>query len=59
MRAVASLPRRERSLIMLTYFEQRSAVEVARIQGCPVGTVTRLLSRARRRLRGRLMESPR
>ena len=59
MQAIASLPRRQRTLVMLTYFEQRTAAQIARIQGCPVGTVTRLLSRARRRLRQRLEEQQR
>jgi len=57
MRAVAGLPKRMRTLVLMTYFEDRTAAEIAQIQGCPVGTVTALLSRARRRLANRLKES--
>lgn len=57
MAAVARLPKRMQALVLMTYFEDRSAAEIARIQGCPVGTVTALLSRARRRLAGCLQES--
>ena len=56
MRAIVAMPQRLRTLLLMTYFEQRSAAEIARIQGCPVGTVTKLLSRARGRLRKRLQE---
>lgn len=50
MRAVVALPPRMRALVMMAYFEDRSAAEIAHLQDCPVGTVTKLLSRARRRL---------
>ncbi len=56
MRAILSMPERLRMLVLMTYFEQRTAAEIARIQGCPVGTVTKLLSRARGRLRKHLEE---
>ena len=56
MRAVLSLPERMQTLVLMTYFQQRTAAEIAQIQGCPVGTVTKLLSRARDRLRQRLQE---
>ena len=59
MRAILSMPERLRTLVLMTYFEQRTAAEIARIQGCAVGTVTKLLSRARRRLRKRLEEQKR
>ncbi len=56
MRAIHALPERLRTIILMTYFEQRTADEIAQIQGCRVGTVTKLLSRARRRIRHRLEE---
>lgn len=56
MRAILTMPERLRTLVLMTYFEQRSAAEIARIQDCPIGTVTKLLSRARGRLRKRLQE---
>lgn len=56
MRAIACLPKRMQTLVLMTYFEERTAADIAQIQGCPVGTVTALLSRARRRLAKRLQE---
>jgi RNA polymerase sigma-70 factor, ECF subfamily len=55
-RAIMSLPARQRTLVLMMYFERRTAAEIAHIQGCPVGTVTKLLSRARRRLRKEIEE---
>ena len=56
-RAIMSLPTRQRTLVLMMYFERRTAAEIAEIQGCPIGTVTKLLSRARRRLRKKIEES--
>jgi len=56
MRAIMALPARQRTLVLMTYFERHTAAEVAEIQACPVGTVTKLLSRARGRLRRELEE---
>jgi RNA polymerase sigma-70 factor (ECF subfamily) len=49
--AVASLPEHERVVVMLRYFENHEVAEIAIILGRPVGTVTKQLSRAHRRLR--------
>ncbi len=49
--AVASLTRREREVIMLTYWEQLPADEVAEVLGCAAGSVWTALSRGRAKLR--------
>jgi len=48
---VARLPDHERVLIGLRYFDGHSMAEIAGITGRPIGTVTKQLSRATRRLR--------
>jgi RNA polymerase sigma-70 factor (ECF subfamily) len=49
--AVIKLPQGERQVIMLRYFSCHSVKEVADILGRSVGTVTKQLSRAHKRLR--------
>jgi RNA polymerase sigma-70 factor (ECF subfamily) len=44
---VAALPERLRRVLLLYYFEERSVEEVARMLGCPEGTVKTQLFRAR------------
>ncbi|QDT04098.1 ECF RNA polymerase sigma-E factor [Rubripirellula lacrimiformis] len=44
------LPDQERIAIALKHFEGHSAQEIADMLGCPVGTITKQLSRARQRL---------
>ena len=48
---VIKLPKGERQVVMLRYFSGRSVKEVADILGRSVGTVTKQLSRAHKRLR--------
>lgn len=54
--AVVRLPKAERDVVMLRYFSQNSVADVAEILGRGVGTVTKQLSRAHRRLRSILTE---
>ena len=53
---VAQLPEHEQSVVTLYYFEGHDVRAISGIIGCPVGTVTTRLSRARERLRGWLKE---
>ena len=54
--AVMSLPDQERRVIMLRYFDGHSVSSIATITGRPVGTATKQLSRAYKRLRNILLE---
>jgi RNA polymerase sigma-70 factor (ECF subfamily) len=49
--AVVKLPESERQVVMLRYFSGHSVRDVAAILGRSVGTVTKQLSRAHKRLR--------
>jgi RNA polymerase sigma-70 factor (ECF subfamily) len=49
--AVTRLPEHERVVVVLHYFQEHSVQAVAQLTGRPVGTVTKQLSRALRRLR--------
>jgi len=49
--AVAALPTRERDVLVLRFYVDRSVRETARILGCPEGTVKTLTHRAVGRLR--------
>ena len=49
--AVMKLPKVEKQVVMLHYFDQNGVRDVAKIVGRSVGTVTKQLSRARIRLR--------
>jgi len=48
--AVMRLPKHERVVVMLRYFDDRSVATISEMTGRPVGTVTMQLSRARARL---------
>jgi len=49
--AVVKLPKAEKQVVMLRYFSDNSVKDVAKIAGRSVGTVTKQLSRAHKRLR--------
>lgn len=51
VRLVEALPRAQREVVTLFYFEDRSVDEVARVLGLPAGTVKTHLHRARAALR--------
>ena len=55
--AVVRLPKAERQVIMLRYFSGHSVKDVADVAGRSVGTVTKQLSRAHKRLRNILERS--
>jgi RNA polymerase sigma-70 factor (ECF subfamily) len=55
--AVVKLPEAERQVVMLRYFAGHSVSEVAEAVGRSIGTVTKQLSRAHKRLRKILKES--
>lgn len=55
--AVLRLPESEKQVIMLRYFARHSVRDVADIVGRSVGTVTKQLSRAHKRLR-KILERP-
>jgi RNA polymerase sigma-70 factor (ECF subfamily) len=55
--AVLKLPESEKQVVMLRYFSGQSVRDVAEILGRSVGTVTKQLSRAHKRLRNILKES--
>lgn len=50
-RALRALSPEQRAVVELTYFEGLSYPEIARIAGCPVGTVKSRMFHARRKLR--------
>jgi RNA polymerase sigma-70 factor (ECF subfamily) len=52
LRALASLPEEQQSILVLVGVEDLSYAEAASIVGVPVGTIMSRLSRARERLRG-------
>jgi RNA polymerase sigma-70 factor, ECF subfamily len=52
LRALASLPEEQQSVLVLIGVEDLSYAEAASIAGVPVGTIMSRLSRARERLRG-------
>lgn len=51
LRALATLPRRARAVLVLRYFEDMTEAQIAAALGCSVGTVKSSLSRALARLR--------
>jgi RNA polymerase sigma-70 factor (sigma-E family) len=48
---LARLPRRQRAVLVLRYYERLTDVEIAEVLGCPAGTVRSLASRALAALR--------
>lgn len=54
---VIKLPKVEKQVVMLRYFGDNSVKDVAKIVGRSVGTVTKQLSRAHKRLRNVLSET--
>ena len=57
-REIARLPEHERIVVVMRYMDGCSVKDIADATGRPVGTVTKQLSRAIERLRGRLVETP-
>lgn len=55
-RAVAALPRRQRTALVLRYHADLPIQQVAMLMGCSPGTVKSLTNRAVTRLRARLVE---
>src|SRR5262249_19548082 len=51
---LATLPRQQRAVLVLRFYEDRTEVQVAEILGCSVGTVKRTGFRALTRLRAAL-----
>jgi RNA polymerase sigma-70 factor (sigma-E family) len=51
LRALASLPQRQRTVLVLRYWEDLSEIEIANMLGCSVGTVKSQASRGLARLR--------
>ena len=51
LRALSTLPRTQRAVLVLRYFEDRPVKEVAEMLGIPVGTVTSHTSRGLKALR--------
>jgi RNA polymerase sigma-70 factor (ECF subfamily) len=57
--ALEELPEEHRLVVVLADIEELSYKEIAEVLGCPIGTVMSRLHRARRTLRGRLLEHAR
>jgi RNA polymerase sigma-70 factor (sigma-E family) len=55
---VQTLPRRQRAVIVLRYYEDLSEAETARVLGISVGTVKSQASRAIAAMRSRVQENP-
>lgn len=54
---LAGLPRRQRAVLVLRYYEDLPDAEIADVLGCAVGTVRASISRALSTLRARLVET--
>jgi len=57
-RLLAALPRQQRAVVVLRYYEDLSERDIADALGCSPGSVKRHASRALATLRGRLSEVP-
>jgi RNA polymerase sigma factor (sigma-70 family) len=57
LETVQKLPETERQVVMLRYFGPHSVAELAAVLNRGIGTVTKQLSRAHRRLKTKLQES--
>lgn len=57
LQLIEKLPQHESLVVMLKYFDRRSAGDIAEMTGQTVGTVTKKLTRARERLRNWLEEN--
>ena len=57
LETIQRLPKPERQVVMLRYFGPHTVRDLASVVGRSVGTVTKQLSRAHKRLRSRLQES--
>ena len=57
-RLLATLPRQQRAVLVLRFYEDLTEVEIARVLGCAVGTVKSNSSRALARLRASLPGTP-
>jgi RNA polymerase sigma-70 factor (ECF subfamily) len=55
--ALSRLPETQRIVVTLHYLQGQDVAEIAAASGCPVGTVTKQLTRARQRLRTLLKEA--
>jgi RNA polymerase sigma factor (sigma-70 family) len=56
LRALAGLPQRQRTALVLRYFDDLDAAEIAAILGCSAGTVRSHLSRGLASLRAAIGE---
>ena len=56
LRAVLSLPRKYREVVLLRYYEEFTLEEIADTLGIALGTVSARLTRAKRKLRPMLEE---
>jgi RNA polymerase sigma-70 factor (sigma-E family) len=56
VRALGSLPPRQRAVLVLRYFDDLSEVQAAEVMGCSVGTVKSSTSRALERLRAHVAD---
>jgi RNA polymerase sigma-70 factor (sigma-E family) len=57
-RFLSSLPARQRAVVVLRYFDDRTEAEIAHLLGCAPGTVKSHASRALATLRGQLEGTP-
>jgi len=58
LNALAFLPSHEQQVLLLRYFDGLAVADISIFLSCPVGTVTKQLSRGLARLRDRFKEKP-